>query len=276
MTHAPVGATDFADRMIRWYTDDFNEDERLTTRSDQGRLEFERTQEVIHARLSAGSQVLDIGGGTGVHAAALASRGDRVVLIDPVPRHVEIARDRNLDAHVGDALNLEAVVGERRDFDAALLLGPLYHLDARADRLEALRVAARVVRPGGWIFAGAISRCMAHVFLSTVAPATRGEPGVPDSWSQLMVTGKSPGSSSGFPGAHFHTSQELADELTDADLTDVVVHGLEGPGGMALEVTRARDDAQLAAARLLAEAVDTLPGLRDLSQHLLGVARVPG
>ena len=34
-------------------------------------------------------------------------------------------------------------------FDAALLLGPLYHLTERSDRLLALREALRVVKPGG-------------------------------------------------------------------------------------------------------------------------------
>ena len=43
-------------------------------------------------------------------------------------------------------------------FDAVLLLGPLYHLTARTDRLRALTEAVRVVRPGGPVLAAAISR----------------------------------------------------------------------------------------------------------------------
>ncbi len=42
--------------------------------------------------------------------------------------------------------------------DAVLLLGPLYHLPERADRLAALAEARRVLRPGGVVFAAAISR----------------------------------------------------------------------------------------------------------------------
>ncbi len=39
-----------------------------------------------------------------------------------------------------------------------LLLGPLYHLIDRADRMTALGEALRVLRPGGVLFAAAISR----------------------------------------------------------------------------------------------------------------------
>ncbi|WP_211225456.1 methyltransferase domain-containing protein [Amycolatopsis nigrescens] len=51
-----------------------------------GRLELLRTQEILRRHLpGAPSRVLDIGGGTGVHAAWLADDGHEVELFDVVP-----------------------------------------------------------------------------------------------------------------------------------------------------------------------------------------------
>src|SRR5204862_5703302 len=79
-------------------------------------------------------------------------------LVDPCPLHVAEARAtlRSGTARVGDARGLDE---PDASFDAVLLLGPLYHLPERDDRLAALREARRVVRPGGQVFAAAISRC---------------------------------------------------------------------------------------------------------------------
>jgi SAM-dependent methyltransferase len=58
-------------------------------------------------------------------------------------------------AEVGDArdLNLPDV-----SVDAVLLLGPLSHLQERSHRVQALREAGRIVRPGSRVFAAVISR----------------------------------------------------------------------------------------------------------------------
>jgi hypothetical protein len=47
--------------------------------------------------------------------------------------------------------------------DAVLLLGPLYHLPRRADRVQALREARRIARPGGAVFGAVISRWAARL-----------------------------------------------------------------------------------------------------------------
>jgi SAM-dependent methyltransferase len=47
--------------------------------------------------------------------------------------------------------------------DAVVLLGPLCHLTSRTERVRALRECARIVRPGGPVFAAAISRWAARI-----------------------------------------------------------------------------------------------------------------
>jgi SAM-dependent methyltransferase len=88
--------------------------------------------------------VLDVGGGTGVHAEWLAAEGYDVELVDPVPLHVEeAAKLPGVIARQGDARALPVPDGQA---DAVLLLGPLYHLPERADRLRALSEARRAAR----------------------------------------------------------------------------------------------------------------------------------
>lgn len=127
----------------------------------RGMLEFARTTEIIDRRLPPAPAVIaDIGGGPGRYTGWLAGRGYRVEHRDLIPRHVEQVR-ASLDgsplvrAEVGDALDLDLADGS---VDAVLLLGPIYHLRRRADRLRALREARRIVRPGGPVFVAAISR----------------------------------------------------------------------------------------------------------------------
>jgi ubiquinone/menaquinone biosynthesis C-methylase UbiE len=101
-----------------------------------------RTQELL-ARLlpPPPATVLDVGGGTGVHADWLAQRGYSVHVIDPVEEHVTLAgRIPNVSSAVADARCLSQADESQ---DAVLLLGPLYHLPEREGRFQALREARR-------------------------------------------------------------------------------------------------------------------------------------
>ena len=254
-------------RIQVYYAEQFEEAERLTTRSAQGRLEPERTQELVAARVPAGSRILDVGGATGVHAALLAAAGHAVTLLDPVPAQVEAARRHGgFEAYVGDARDLPC---PDASYDAALLLGPLYHLAARTDRLRALAEARRVVRPGGWVFAAAIPRLARLV---TMGLAETDRPTAAD-LGALLGHG-APTGWGRFPGAHFHTAAELEDELAAAGLVEVEVCALEGPDGLALERVAGVDEEVHQAALRVVRAVGHLPGVRDLSNHLLATARV--
>jgi SAM-dependent methyltransferase len=264
-----VNQADVDARIQDYYGRHFAEAERLTVRSAQGRVEFERVQELIAGRIRPHSHILDIGGATGVHAAALAARGHDVVLIDLVPAQVQEARRLGtFDACVGDARDLQF---EDDSFDVALIFGPLYHLVERSGRLSSLGEAARVVRSGGWIFAAAIPRFVRH------ADLTLGE-GIPHpypaDWVALLEHGTATHGGR-FPGAHFHTAEELEEELREAGFTDISVCAIEGPDGLALEhVGEVDEDLHQAALRMVRK-VGHLPGIRDMSNHMMGIARVP-
>jgi SAM-dependent methyltransferase len=97
---------------------------------------------------------LDIGGEPGRYAVWLAELGHRVVLADLSPELLAIAKARNDSSSY--ASRFEAVVeADARDlsawqddeFDAALSMGPFYHLPERSDRERAATELRRVVRP---------------------------------------------------------------------------------------------------------------------------------
>jgi ubiquinone/menaquinone biosynthesis C-methylase UbiE len=118
-------------------------------------LERVRTWELLGRHLPPPpAVVLDIGGAAGVYALPLAARGYQVHLIDPMARHVEQARCASgaqpatplASATVGDARQLD---WPDASVDVAMLLGPLYHLTDRPDRIRALAEARRCYAPRG-------------------------------------------------------------------------------------------------------------------------------
>ncbi|PRB13488.1 class I SAM-dependent methyltransferase [Microbacterium sp. MYb62] len=254
-------------RIQVYYADTFDENARLTTRSAQGPLEFQRTQELIRGKAPAG-RVIDIGGGSGIHATALRDDGYDVVLVDPVQRHVDTASAAGIDAHLGDA---RALPFASEEFDIALLLGPLYHLSPVADRRVALAEALRVLKPGGVLLTAALSR---YVAFGSVSLTQSPPPSLPDDWAALLVDG-TPSPRLRFPAGHLHTAEELHDEVANAgfEVDDVV--GVEGPAGLFLEVIGDAGEDVRHAALVLARAASATPGIRDQSAHLIAIARRP-
>ena len=126
-------------------------------------LERIRTQELILRHIpEAPCEILDIGGGAGIYSFWLHDLENDVHFIDPVPLHVEQAKNtaietnRNLKSiKLGDARALEF---EDNMFDVVLLLGPLYHLTDKQERIQSLLEAKRVLKRDGIVFCAGISR----------------------------------------------------------------------------------------------------------------------
>jgi len=264
---------------VRGYYEEDREHERLAIAA--GPLELARTQEIILRHLPPGGlRVLDVGGGSGVYAAWLAGLGHHVHLVDPVPLHVEraqaaaVAAEHSFTAAVGDSRSLDH---EDTSFDAVLLLGPLYHLTAQADRVTALAEARRVLRPGGLVFAAAISRFaslldgLAREFLldAEFREVVRND----------LVDGQHRNEQrrrGWFTTAFFHHPDELASEASDAGLTVRELVGVEGPAAyLAPLLDRWNDPAVREIALFAAAAVEREPTLLGLGPHLLVVAERP-
>lgn len=264
---------ELAPEVTTFYTHAFDEGARLTSSAD-GRLELLRTQELLRRFLpDAPAHVLDVGGGTGVHARWLVQDGYEVDLVDPIARHVEQAR-HVCTATLGDARSLTA---KDSSYDVVALLGPLYHLPDRDERLRALREAARVARPGGLVAAAAINR-YASIFEHTALAHLHTER-LRKSIADILATAAYDGQR-GFTVSYFHRAEELADELRTAGLRRVHVFGIEGPTWSLLKTVEQNTGAPpsddlfqsaLTAARL----AEPYPELLAASSHLLAIGHAP-
>ena len=113
-----------------------------------GIVEFHRTKEILLRYVDKGKVVYDIGGGIGMYAAWLAKKGNEVHLIELAESAVEYAKanmmqDCRFVAETGNALQVNR---PDESADVVLLMGPLYHLRDREERLQALREALRMLK----------------------------------------------------------------------------------------------------------------------------------
>ncbi|HEX2772375.1 MAG TPA: methyltransferase domain-containing protein [Micromonosporaceae bacterium] len=242
----------------------------------QGVIERVRTQDILRRVLPvAPARVVDVGGATGEYAAWLAALGYDVRLIDPVPLHVAAARARGVDTALGDARRLTEPDDSA---DAVLLLGPLYHLTSRPDRIAALAEAERVARPGGLVVGAAISRfASAHV---AITQPRADDPEFLQTVASDLATGvhRNPSRRPGlFTTAYFHRPEDLADEFRAAGLADVRVRGVEGVAGWCdPAVTPAlADPAQRAVLLDLLARLEEEPSVLGASAHLLATGVTP-
>lgn len=239
-----------------------------------GQIEFLRTVEVLERVLPDPPAVIaDVGGGPGRYTRWLVERGYRVEHRDLVPLHVEHVRRMGLDgvrAAVGDARELE--LPDAR-VDAVPVLGPLYHLPDRADRIAALREAGRVVRPGGTVVAAAISRWAPRLHGLLVERAHDRFPQVAARVGEVEATGLLPPPHPAAFCGYVHRPQQLADEIADAGLALADLVGVEG---LAFAVAGLAEKVASPSERTLlldsARAIERVPELLGLSPHLLAVA----
>jgi ubiquinone/menaquinone biosynthesis C-methylase UbiE len=96
---------------------------------------------------NAPTRVLEVGGGPGELAARIGQSGAEVIMLDISPRMVELARQRGVDARVGDVQELPFADGE---FDCVVAAWMLFHVP---DLDRGLAEIARVLRPGGRLVA---------------------------------------------------------------------------------------------------------------------------
>lgn len=246
-----------------------------------GQLELVRTQELLNRYLPAPPAVIfDVGGGSGIYACWLAQQGYEVHLVDVVPLHIEQARaasqlqsDRPLaNAVVGDARQLDR---DDASVDAVLLLGPLYHLVDRRDRITALQEAYRILKPDGLLFAVGCSR-----FASTLNGLRNGylaDPTFVKIVQQDLLDGQHRNLNNHpayFTTAFFHHPEELSEEVAEAGFSHETLLAIQGIGALLSNFEEYWQDTQQRERLLQAiRWLEAEPSTLGVTSHIMAIAK---
>ena len=266
-----------SDEILSFYRQT-QESKRLTN-DVKGQIEFARTQEIITRYFpEPPAVVLDIGGGSGTYACWLAKAGYEVHLVDPVDLHVEQAKEASnqqpehpiASISLGDA---RALRFSSASADAVLLLGPLYHLIDKDERLLALSEAYRVLRNGGVMVAAGISR-----FASMLDSFFEDRFRIPvhmDIVQNDLETGyhRNPTEDLNyFTDAHLHRPEELGSEVVEAGFQHQATLAVQGPAWLFESVENYwADPDQRATVLDLIRKVEAEPSILGMSAHILAI-----
>ena len=242
-----------------------------------GVVEFARTIEIVQRVLPAApSSVADIGGGPGRTTSWLADLGHHVHHRDLVPLHVEqvaAAAHPRVDTAVADARNLDL---PEASMDAVLVMGPLYHLHDRDDRVTALREARSIARPGAPVLVSAISRWAPRLPGYLCDRLYLRHPRMADVVARVEDDGQLlPLTTGGFTG-YCHTPADLRAEAITAGLQ---VEDLVSVEGLAFALPDLAERLASPTGRHVvmdcARAIEGVPELVGIGPHLLLTARRP-
>ncbi|WP_127529616.1 class I SAM-dependent methyltransferase [Paenibacillus kobensis] len=208
-------------------------------RLDREPLEFAVNCHYIKQYLPDAGAVLDNGAGPGKYAMELAKLGYRMTLTDLTPRLVDIARlkaeEMQLSGqfdgfHALNATRLDDLKDEQ--FDAALMLGPLYHLQREEERQAAVRELYRVTKPGGVVFVAFQSR-VRMAMTSLMHPASWKPNDTIGGIERLMETGAFNHQDKGrFTGAYYFHIDEVKPFMENGGFATIDLIGSSSVGAL--------------------------------------------
>ena len=199
--------------------------------------------------------------------------------MDPVPLHVEQASAASqaqpdhpiAELCVGDARHLDRV---DNSVDVVLMLGPLYHLTERNERIAALQESYRILRRGGIIFAVAISR-----YASTLRGMTDGiiDPEYIKIVDRDLRDGqhRNPNEHPAyFTTAFLHRPEELKAEIETVGFDLEGLFGIQGPAWLPQNLEEQWADPNCRERLLnIARSLESEPSIIGVSTHIMAIAR---
>jgi len=269
------GEEEFRDVRKYYDTHVTEEDERL----EENVFELPVTFKFLDKYLKPGARVLDMACGTGKYAAELIERDVKVGLNDLSEKNMEMARAR-LGAHpniihseVSNAVN--SGLWEKEEWDAILLLGPLYHMTNRKNRLAILEKARHAVSRDGYIFTAFMSRTAALLNgLKNNPSGILKQRGALQLW-QTGTDDEFIEATPWFVNAHFAFPEEVESLVREAWLEPVHLAGIEGIFGERMDLYHKLDPELKHAWMEFVKDQCEEEHMVQASKHLLSVCR-PG
>ena len=256
---------------VRDFYTEYNEDGRLGRHS----LELVRSQEIISRYLRRDPmRIADIGGASGAYSFWLASQGHDVCLLDITPKHIGLAMRKAEETGIrlaeyrcADARELPYA---DESFDLVLVMGPLYHLQRRGDRIRCLGESRRALKTGCPVLCAVISRYASMVdgFKYSLVRDER--------FQAILKRDLETGCHHNpervedyFTDAYFHTAEEIRDEMSEAGFADVRLIAVEGFAN-ALNGDELCEDAEIAPQLLeCIRITESVPELMGVSGHII-------
>lgn len=244
------------------------------------KLEGIRTKEIIERYLPKNNlEILDVGGGAGYYSFWLREKGHNVTLVDLSPGNIQLVRKYAETSGIklnrfetGDAVNLN-FPDER--FDMVLLLGPLYHLTERNERIAALSEAKRVLKPGGILLSAVISR------YASLFDGFQRDLVLDDLFFEILKDDLHNGVHQNktenleyFTTAYFHTKAEITEEIAASGLQLEKLIAVESFGWFIRNFDdKLKDPVYMEKLLFIIRTVESNEDLVAMSPHIIAVSR---
>jgi SAM-dependent methyltransferase len=242
------------------------------------RVEFETTKHLLRKYLPPSGHILDIGSGPGRYSIELLKDGYQVSLLDISLRELDIAK-REIErlAYEAEGYYCQSATEldefEDGQFDAILIMGPMYHLSNASDRNKVLREAHRIVKDDGIVFIS---------YINNYGLLRAGLSEFPDSFRELTDFDNyrrdeySIDENQGFTAVYFSTPDFAMNEVTDARFSIITRAGAESfLSGLNIQLRNLEENDKSTYDNFLRKACELceMPEYRDATEHLNIVAK---
>jgi S-adenosylmethionine-dependent methyltransferase len=264
--------------IVRQYYDETVLEEWDRLASPYRQFEMLSTLRLVDEFFPRSGRIADIGSGPGRYTIELLQRGYQVTLVDLSEANANFAREKLSElslepeaVHIADARSLTML--ETSSFDAALELGPMYHIVNPDERSLALAELYRILKPGAPAIVGFINPWGVLRGGLTEFPESYSDASLP---SQLLSTFIKAGKPDMFTESVFLTPPQALAELQSAGFVVECRAGVEGFASGARDQIKKmaqNDPAAYAVVASLVPETSTHPAFRDCTEHLHVVVR---